>query len=70
MIEEQPAEFLSRAENLASTVSAPSLVDCCEIKQLERAGKCSIEALLIPCLIGANRALDLAANVGELHNQR
>lgn len=66
LIEEDPTKFISRPENLPQPRPVPSLVRGGEIEQFE----CTVERLEEPLrlvsLPGADRAIDLAADIRKL----
>jgi hypothetical protein len=69
LVEEEPAEFFACAENLTSPWTAPPVIHCRQVEQLERARQGAIEARAIVCVVRPNGAVDFTADVRQLFHQ-
>ena len=69
-IEEESAELLARAEDLASAGSAPARVGGGKIEQLQCTRKSAVKTSGATRRMRADRSIYLAANVGELLYER
>ena len=66
VIEEQPAELLSRPEHFPPAMSSPATVSRGQIEELQRSFQGPLEPIEPLRLPRGNRAIHLAADVGKL----
>src|SRR6266567_469106 len=69
VVEQEPAEFLSRPEDLATPVALPPFVRRGEIEQSEGTVERVVQAALVSRFPSANAPLDFAADVRHLLDQ-
>jgi hypothetical protein len=70
IVEEEPAELLSRFQDLTAPRPSPSRVGGREVEKLQSTFQRPFEASLASPLVGSNRSLDLAPDVRHLLHQR
>lgn len=69
-LEEEAAEFLARAQHFAAPMARPARIGRCVVEERESPAERVVETLGVVGVVCSDRSLNLAADVGELLDER